>query len=980
MRLVRFAAMVGLLVALAGPAVADTVLPEDCYLYDNAGTGELRKMSDNSAFLTASSGSGTKAAPFVFNLGDDNLDLNGYNIHGAKDHTTLDQYSAKWIVTDTGATGLVGHIKNTGTGGDGSFYSYGDPASDGEWGGDVIIEAANSVAVKNIRTDAGYWPTTAELRSGDINVLASNGTLTVTGYLSTQTEGPAWKGFYSGDISLKSYDGGGGSAGVTVSGSAGGYSIRTGGISYGSKYAGDVVIESDGAISLANSLNLDGSADGWLSAKTTAGSGMSITLDDVDCSRVESVRFDSDTGASSIVGDLTNFSSANPKLWAPTGDSVSYDAFRSANAYLSFGTYTLKKLDGTDGGGILTPAGTPHVWTGDTTAVWDGNQFDDAGADPPTAAREVGTFGAGATSYTVTVNNTGGNPVVGAMRFEGGTAYTLAAGTGTITVDSNAASDPGYIIVAGTAAHAINAPMSLASDLRVDVMDAGGNLTVSGGITTGTGDTVTKVGPGTVTIGAANVLPSGGNVTVAEGTLDLGANSQAGVANVTLDGGTIAATGAVNLGSTPVTLNSGTLSGAGSLTTTGNYTAASGTVHLNTTIGGSVLTVSGSGVLKGAGNASGGLTVTGGGTVAPGSSVGTLSAGNTTLASGGNYNVEMEDAAAGAGVGYDTLAVTGTLDVAATTAAPHKVWLQTVTAGGSFPTNPGNAANFNKDAPATWTIASTTGGVTNFTDPDQIRVSPKYFTNEYDGNWMVGFSARTDGTNLYVDYTPQKLREILVDFSDSRHPGNPVGGPKTWNTVDDRTTAFPQMSLVTSDGQATEIKLDIIDSFSGSGNVSGWSGAGVPSWYESNAFADWFSVSHNENGIIKLSGLDPKLKYYFELVASAEARSGQEWYACDYLVKVGGAVSYSQADYEFSIGGVSDQWRRHYEGYLYHDLMLWEIEPDADGVVYLWVDNNYYGGGINALRITAETASPIPEPAGLSLIGLALLGLRKKRS
>jgi len=57
----------------------------------------------------------------------------------------------------------------------------------------------------------------------------------------------------------------------------------------------------------------------------------------------------------------------------------------------------------------------------------------------------------------------------------------------------------------------------------------------------------------------------------------------------------------------------------------------------------------------------------------------------------------------------------------------------------------------------------------------------------------------------------------------------------------------------------------------------------------------------------------------------------------------------------------------------------------ADGTGALTVEGRFAGGSFvfiaaNGIRLTSEDPPPVPEPAGLGLIGLALLAVRRKRS
>ena len=71
---------------------------------------------------------------------------------------------------------------------------------------------------------------------------------------------------------------------------------------------------------------------------------------------------------------------------------------------------------------------------------------------------------------------------------------------------------------------------------------------------------------------------------------------------------------------------------------------------------------------------------------------------------------EIKDATSIAGTGWDLLSINGTLAINATSGNKFTIDISTLTLANVA----GNAANFNNATGYTWTIATTTGGITGF--------------------------------------------------------------------------------------------------------------------------------------------------------------------------------------------------------------------------------------------------------------------------
>lgn len=202
------------------------------------------------------------------------------------------------------------------------------------------------------------------------------------------------------------------------------------------------------------------------------------------------------------------------------------------------------------------------------------------------------------------------------------------------------------------------------------IIDAVGPITISSKLG---GSGFTKTGAGTLSLAGANAFS--GAITVSTGTLALGAlNALAGATAITLRSGSI--------------LDVSSVSG---------FTL------------GAAQTLAGSGSLQG--------DLSSGGTLSPGQSPGVLTIhGDATWLSGGNYNWQIVDADAGAGSGWDTLVIDGTLDLGhLTSAAPYQLNLWSLAAITPADLN-GEVPDFLNSQNYSWPIATAAGGIQGF-DP-----------------------------------------------------------------------------------------------------------------------------------------------------------------------------------------------------------------------------------------------------------------------
>jgi fibronectin-binding autotransporter adhesin len=320
----------------------------------------------------------------------------------------------------------------------------------------------------------------------------------------------------------------------------------------------------------------------------------------------------------------------------------------------------------------------------------------------------------------VSVAVTAGDVVIngGILSFETTSSFT---GAGTITVNSGGAlgqyrpaigSMTRPITLNGGAIQNLatsgtvgtnDAPITLTANSTLAASSAASYTLVLNGVISESGGSfgLTKTGAGMFTLSAANTFS--GETTIAQGTL--------------------------------------ALSGSGSIGNSANIGIASGaTLDASGRSDGTLALASGQ-TLKGNGTVVGTMAVGSGATVAPGASVGQLTdTGSVSLQGGGSYAVEVQNAASGAGVGNDNLAVSGDIGVLATSGNKFTIKLVSLDGSGAA----GAVTNFDNTTNYTWTIA--TGTVTNF-DASVFTVDTNGFANALGGGQ---FFVNSTGNSLVL--------------------------------------------------------------------------------------------------------------------------------------------------------------------------------------------------------------------------------------
>jgi len=300
---------------------------------------------------------------------------------------------------------------------------------------------------------------------------------------------------------------------------------------------------------------------------------------------------------------------------------------------------------------------------------------------------------AGGTTFSGGVLQVGSAGALGALG-----ALTFAGGT----LQYSAANQTDY---------SARIAQSSSNHYRVDTN--GQNVTWAAGLTSGA---LTKSGAGTLTLSGINSYT--GTTTLNAGTLAItNAGNQTLAGNVT-GSGSLSKSGA------------GTLTLSASSTYTGATLVQSGELKLSGSLANSAVTVQAGARLSGNGQV-GALTVAG--VLAPGNSPGLLTAGPTTFAGGGSYLWEINNALGAAGLGYDTLTVTGALTVGATLANPFTVTLRSLLADNSA----GMVSGFDALHNHRFTLVSTSGGILGYA-AGSFQVDASGFSNALQGGqWSV---------------------------------------------------------------------------------------------------------------------------------------------------------------------------------------------------------------------------------------------------
>jgi autotransporter-associated beta strand protein len=335
-----------------------------------------------------------------------------------------------------------------------------------------------------------------------------------------------------------------------------------------------------------------------------------------------------------------------------------------------------------------------------------------------------------APGLTLTANNPGSNRFAAGLAVGSTQLATLAIdGTGTWVIGGNSNRFKG--------------------DIRID---AGAGATLgfeSGSLGMGSGYSTSVIrlnnntvlvwsGANTDDISARIQIPTG-----ATAKMNLGAN------DVTFAAAPKDATGAALTAGTIQKSGTGTLKIATTVSSPGlNFDVPTGQLTINGTVG-NVSLASGS-TLGGEGFV-GAVSAASGSTIGPGNSPGTLTASTLAMFGGSTFEWQVQNAGTAAGTGYDTLTVTGALDLSGANSNNRIILNISSLAGNGDGTALGNPLNFGPPAGVssirTFTFATygtlNLGSNTNINDAFTITVGDFHYTDGSSSNaglWSLSYA------------------------------------------------------------------------------------------------------------------------------------------------------------------------------------------------------------------------------------------------
>jgi autotransporter-associated beta strand protein len=200
---------------------------------------------------------------------------------------------------------------------------------------------------------------------------------------------------------------------------------------------------------------------------------------------------------------------------------------------------------------------------------------------------------------------------------------------------------------------------------------------------------------------------------------------------------------------------------------TGTTVVNGGTLKVSGQSGFGAVTVNSGAILTGSGTVKGATTIQSGGTIITDRVNSVLTIENSlTLAGGSNYNWKVSSASGTAGTDWDHVQVNGALNITATSGSKCNINLWSLLPDGSN----GEIANFlPTENSYTWTILTTTGGITGFdANAFNVVITPANGTGGITSSYNVdGFSIIQDGNVLKLQYSPPLTQ--IIDATDNQN-------------------------------------------------------------------------------------------------------------------------------------------------------------------------------------------------------------------
>jgi fibronectin-binding autotransporter adhesin len=410
-------------------------------------------------------------------------------------------------------------------------------------------------------------------------------------------------------------------------------------------------------------------------------------------------------GGHMVVGSIANGGAASSIGAANTG-AGNLVLNRGTLDYTGGGATTDRLFTVGNGGGTIASNGTGSL-------VFE-NTGDIVSTDTVSLNLAAASFGAGSTIINVgpsTSSNTTGNLAVGQTI----TGANIAPGTVITEV-----LDGSRIAISQATTGAATASVYTfgAQDRTLTLKGSNaGNNTIAGALadSASTKLGVTKAGSGKWILSGANTYS--GATTVSEGTLVLATAGNNNVAN-----------------SSHIKVEAG--------------------ANLDVTEVGSGFTLASGQTLEGNGNVLGNFAVGANSTLSPGNSPGALNhVGTQSWLDGGNYNWQIYDATGLAGVGYDTVIITGALDLTGLTGGDDfniNLWSLSSIA----PDANGDAINFDALTSQSWTLVSASAGILGFDESNfAINIGAFNGTGGFANPAFGAFALEVVGNDLVLSYS-----------------------------------------------------------------------------------------------------------------------------------------------------------------------------------------------------------------------------------